>query len=166
MSLYETHVTKAFRLPPTYDMPPLTTDAITSALQGATVSSITPSADGYDVAVHLERGDHGTAMDELTAAFQHLGFATVQAAITEFVGSWLEGAAVGAAGGAALGAATKSAEGFLLLFLGGLAVGALTGSAHQTIKARYSAHRLHPGPGGWQITRQDKPAGEASQPAF
>jgi hypothetical protein len=165
MTLYEVRVRKGFALPPSYSLPSLTAEAIASALLGATVQSITPTVDGYDVAIQMERGDHGNAMDELSAAFHQLGFAALQAAITEFVASWLEGAAVGAAGGGALGAATKSAEGFLLLFLGGLLVGGLAGSAHKTIKARYSAHPIHPAPGGWQITRQD-PSCEEPQPAF
>lgn len=69
--------------------------------------------------------------------------AAAQAAITEFVTSWLEGAALGAAGGAALGAMTESAEAFVLFFQGDLIIGSLAGEMRNEVKARFSANRVY-----------------------
>lgn len=154
MALYEARVARPFRGFPLPDASELTAQSIASLLPGSRVSSIATFDGGYTVSIDMKRDDYPAAMAELTTAFQQLGFTFLEAAITEFIDSLLEGAAVGAASGAALGAATKSGEGFLWLFVGGLAAGALFGSAQKRVKARYLARRPFPGI-DWQITRVD-----------
>jgi hypothetical protein len=154
MALYEARIVRSF---PGFLVPEaseLTPQRITSLVPGSLVSSITAFEGGYTIAIGMDRDDHTAVMTELTAAFQHLGFTVLEAAITEFVDALLEGAAVGAASGAALGAATKSGEGFLWFLVGGLAVGALLGSSQKRVKARYVARRPLPG-ADWEITRLD-----------
>ena len=84
-----------------------------------------------------------------------MGLQVAQAAITEFVTSWLEGAAIGAAGGAALGTAANSIDGFLLAFVGGVALGALAGATRDVVKVGFAANRAHPR--GWHIAKLEQP---------
>lgn len=154
MALYDVRVTRAYRGFPTSGTPELSAQSIASLVPGSTVQSITALADGYALAIELRRSDHQAAIAEIMAATGQLGFVVLDAAITEFADSLLEGAAFGAAGGAAMGAATKSAVGFLLFFVGGFAVGSLVGSTQKRVKARYIATRPYPGV-DWQFTALD-----------
>lgn len=154
MTLYEARIARPFRGFPLPEASELTAQSIASLLPGSRVSSMTAFEGGYTIAIELDRDDHPAATEELDTAFQQLGFTVLDAAITEFVDSLLEGAALGAASGAAFGAATKSGVGFVLFFLGGFAAGALIGSSQRRVKARYVARRPFPGT-AWQITRLD-----------
>jgi hypothetical protein len=154
MALYQARIVRSFPGFPVPQASELTAQTILALLPGSRVSSITAFDGGYTIAIDMDRDEHPAAMVELDDSFQQLGFTVLEAAITEFVDSLLEGAAVGAASGAALGAATKSGVGFVLLFLGGSAAGALLGSSQKRVKARYVAQRPYSG-ADWQVTRLD-----------
>jgi hypothetical protein len=164
MALYEARIGRSFPGFPVPEASELTAQSIAPLLPGSRVSTITAFEGGYTIAIEMDRDAHSAAMAELTIAFQQLGFTVLEAAIIEFIDSLLEGAAVGAASGAAIGAATKSGEGFLWFFVGGLVAGALLGSSHKDVKARYLARRPFPGV-DWQITRLDpEPPTAQTQP--
>jgi hypothetical protein len=154
MALYEARIARPFPGFPIPDASVPTPRSVSSLLPGSSVPSMTAFEGGYTIAIEMDRDDHSAAMTELATALQQLGFTVLEAAITEFIDSLLEGAAVGAASGAALGAASKSGEGFLWFFVGGLAAGALLGSSQKRVKARYVARRPFPGT-DWQISRFD-----------
>jgi hypothetical protein len=134
-----------------------------SVLPPGTQYTITPFGDGYELAVDLEGRDHTQAMADLAEGFRQFGFAVAQATIIEFASSWFEGGALGTLGGSVVGAATKSAEGFLVLALAGMLVGALAGGGKQIEKARYVAT---PTAAGWQIVLQESPPAASTEPAF
>jgi hypothetical protein len=138
----------------------LSADAIEQLLPGATVRSLNPVVGGYEVALDLQRDDHARAMEDIESVLGQLGFAATQAAITEFVSSWLKGAAIAGAGGAAIGAASNHAETCAFLFLSGLVLGAVVGSTRLAVRARYAATRLYPA--NWHIVKLDQPIAVSS----
>jgi hypothetical protein len=142
-----------------FSAPQLTPEVLASALPAGTQYTLTPLADGYELAIDLDRHDHGQAMVDLDSALRQIGFSVLQASITEFATSWIEGSLIGTAGGAVLGAATKSLEGFLALALSGFVLGAL----RQTEKAKYLAM---PTAHGWQITKRESPPAASTEPAY
>lgn len=163
MTRYHLRLTKSRALLLNFGEASLTGAALTRLLPTAAVQSITPLADGYEVAVDLERQDHAQAMNDFETAFQQLGLRIVQATITELATSWLEGGAIGAISCAAVGAATKSAEAFVALLLAGSAVGALVGGQRQTAGRRLLARRAI---GGWDITSLEPPPAGGADPAY
>jgi hypothetical protein len=142
---------------------PLSEEALASFVPAGTQYSLTPLVDGYDLALDLEGHDHAQAMADLDSALRQLGFQVGQATIIEFASNWLEGGALGTIGGAAIGAATKSTEGFLLLAIVGLILGAITGGERQFEKSRYLAT---PTADGWDVILQNPPPSTGSEPAF
>jgi hypothetical protein len=145
---------------PRYSSTPLTEEVLRTAVPAVMGYSITPFADGYQVAVDLETRDHGQALDDLTSTFHQLGYGAVQATIIEFATSWVEGGALGTIGGAALGTATKSIEGFLALALIGFVTGAIAGGTNRYEKARYMATL---GADGWYLTQIEPPSAPGAE---
>jgi len=140
--------------------PGLTADALVQALTGVVVRElVTAPQGGYDVELRLDRQSHEDALAEIEAVLGQLGFAMLQALITEWTTSAIEGAVLGAAaGGAGMGSLTKDPVSAVLaaVLVGG--VGAIVGSTMETVKARFTAEKAHPFGGGWQVT-QITPAG-------
>jgi len=154
----------AIRLCNTFGFPRYGSTSLTEDLLRAVVPamgySITPFADGYEVALDLETRDHGQALDDLTSTFHQLGYGAVQATVIEFATSWVEGGALGTIGGAALGVATKSIEGFLALALIGFVTGAIAGGTNRYEKARYVATL---GADGWHLTEIEPPSAPGTE---
>jgi hypothetical protein len=129
----------------------LTGNTFTQALAGAVVKQLVATPDGgYDVHVTVTRPSHEQALEEIWSVLQQAGYNYVQAAVTEWVTSAVEGAGAGCLAGAGLGSTTKNVEKTLLsLIIGGI-VGAALGSFRETATASYHAHRndIY---GGWQL---------------
>src|SRR4051794_16559566 len=115
MNRYSLRLRSASGFPRSYSSNPLTEEVLRDAVPAVMGYSITPFADGYEVAVDLDTRDHKQALNDLASTFHQLGYGAAQATIIEFATSWLEGGALGTIGGAALGTATKSIEGFVAL---------------------------------------------------
>jgi hypothetical protein len=162
MTRYSLRLRSVSRFPRSYNSTLLTEEVLREAVPAVTGILITPFADGYDVAVDLERRDHVHALNDLASTFHQLGYSAVQATMIEFATSWLEGGTLGTIGGAALGTATKSVEGFLTLTLIGFLTGMVAGGTNQYEKARYQAT---PTTNGWHITSIEPPAAPGVQPA-
>lgn len=162
MNRYSLHLRSASGFPRSFSSTPLTDEVLRDAVPAVMGYSITPFADGYEVAIDLDTRDHRQALIELASTFHQLGYGAAQATIIEFATSWLEGGAVGTIGGAALGTATKSIEGFLALAVVGFLTGAIAGGTNEYEKARFQAT---PTANGWHIIRIEPPAALVAQPA-
>jgi hypothetical protein len=162
MTRYSLHLRSVPRFPRSYSSTVLTEEVLREAVPAVTGCSITPFADGYEVAVDLETQDHVQALNDLAWTFQQLGYSAVQATMIEFATSWLEGGTLGTIGGAALSTATKSVEGFLAFTLIGFLTGVIAGETNQYEKARY---RATPTTNGWRMTSIEPPTAPGVQPA-
>lgn len=137
----------------------LTVADISRTLLGSTVQQIagTPTT-GYGVVVQLGRASHPHALHDIRVALEQLGFAVVQAEITEWLTATLELALIGGTGGGALGSATKDPGIVILGAAIGFAAGAIAAQFTKKVKARFDAQLVHPyGPHGWSVTPQIPP---------
>lgn len=70
MTRYSLHLRSVPRFPMSYSSTVLTEEVLRDAAPAVTGCSITPFADGYDVAVDLERQDHVQALNDLTSTLR------------------------------------------------------------------------------------------------
>lgn len=133
--------------------PSLSTDALAQSVAGVIVREIVETNDGgYVVDVQLQRNAHEDALNEIFAVAEQAGFQIVEATVTEWVTSWIEGLLFGAGGGTIVGAELRQDAGALIGLFVGAAVGAIGGALKPKIKAQYHAQRNILVQGGWLLT--------------
>lgn len=91
------------------------------------------------VDLFVDRPSHETALNEIAVALQQLGYAWLDASITEWADNMLGGAIVGCLGGGTAGANSDKVTALLSAFVGAL-VGAVVGSAINSVKVVYTVH--------------------------
>jgi hypothetical protein len=134
-------------------VPDLTPDTLRQALTGAVVKEIVATPDGgYNVHVALNRQTHEQALEAIWGVLQQAGYSYVQAIVTEWVTSAVEGAMLGGLSGTAVGSRTKDAGTTVLSLIVGGIVGAALGSLRETAQVTYRAHRNYVY-GGWQLVQ-------------
>jgi len=129
---------------------PLTHEAVADALAGVVIRRLETDAYGR-VALDLamRRPTHTDALDEIAFAVQDLGYSFVQATVTEWVSSLVEGLLIGAVGGGGAGAAAKDPGFAFLAGIAGAVAGGLVGSSVQRKKVIFEVRRTY---AGWQFT--------------
>jgi hypothetical protein len=102
----------------------LTVNTFTQALAGAIVKQLVATPDGgYDVHLAMNSSSHEQALEEVWGVLQQDGYNYIQAVVTEWVTSTVEGAGAGCLAGAGLGSTTKNVEKTVLSLIIGRIVG-------------------------------------------
>lgn len=121
--------------------------ALEQIIEGATLREATAADDGsLVVELFLDRPSHETALNEIAVALQQLGYAWLEASITEWVDDIIGGAIVGCLGGGAAGANGDKLTALLSAAIGAL-IGAMVGSTINNTKVVYTVHWTE---AGWE----------------
>lgn len=135
------------RQPPYYRhrLQPGSIAALEQIIEGAALREATAADDGsLVVELFLDRPSHETALNEIAVALQQLGYAWLEASITEWADNMIGGAIVGCLGGGTAGVNSDRLTALLSAAIGAL-IGAVVGSAINSIKIVYTVQRTGAG---------------------
>ncbi len=146
----------------------LTAEMLVNAIAGVVVRDVSRTPGGHRVVdVQLERPSHEAALGEIVRALKQLGFSYVEATVSEWVSSAVDGLVAGAGSGGLLGIPSKSPLVALIGALVGAVIGGLIGSEAREIVAEYRV-RWNPRTAGWVLTKipSQQPAAPALRPSI
>lgn len=127
----------------TGQIPSLTEALLTEALSGVVIREVGETHWGLHVAdIQLRRPTVQDALDDIETAFERLGFALVEATVSDWATESIGQALVGGVGGLVIGGGLSEnlVIGVLTAAVGS-AAGALAGREARTLKAEYVARR-------------------------
>ncbi len=145
----------------------LTEDVLMEALVGVVVRELGEDEMGRcTIHVQLERPTDAQALNELVSLVDELGFAVIEARVSEWVDEAIDRAILGFFGGGAVGSASKNGVVAVAGALIGAVVGLTTGAEVQKLKAEYEARRDYHG--NWSFHRIDRrpPPAPGFRPGF
>jgi hypothetical protein len=136
--------------------PALTEEAVVQALGGVIIHELNVVAPGQlEMALELGRPTHEEALNDILLAAQQLGYAWVNATVSEWADAMVERAVLGGVSGLAIGAPSQNADVALVAAIVGSLVGAWFGSRVRRLEVTYQV-AWNP-VSGWILTAIPQP---------
>jgi hypothetical protein len=129
---------------------PLTAQSLANAIEGAAVREITQGDRGDQIVdLQLQRSSHEEALNEILVVVQQLGYAWLEATVTEWADNTVGGALIGFVGGGTAGSTSEDGAVSLGLAVIGSLIGAVIGSFIERERVVYVVHWNG---SGWVLT--------------